>query len=114
MDKAAVVERLREVISDVLGVALSDIGPDDRLVDDLGADKLEEFELADALEEEFDIEVDQQDMEAQVTVADLVQLVVDLRGDLDEEEGPEEELEKDEREEEKEEDEDDDGDEEGF
>lgn len=101
MDRAEILERVREVISDVLGVAVIGIEPDDRLVEDLGAEDVEEFELADTLEDEFDIEINEEELKEQSTVADVVQLVADLVGEEDEEDD-----EKDEDDDEKEEDED--------
>jgi acyl carrier protein len=86
MDKAEILERVREVISDVFGVAVTGIEPDDRLVDDLGAEKVEEFELADALEDEFDIEISEDELQEQSTVADVAQLVADLVGEAAEDE----------------------------
>lgn len=91
MDKAEILERVREVISDVLGVAVIGIEPDDRLVEDLGAEDLEEFELADSLEDEFDIEINDEELQEQSTVADVVQLVADLLGETGEDEEEEDE-----------------------
>jgi len=79
MDKSEVLERVREVVSDVLGVAVTSIEPHDRLVEDLEAEKLQELELAQALEEEFDIELDEDELAEMTTVGELAEWVSDLR-----------------------------------
>ena len=71
MDKVEILERVREVVSDVLGIAVTRIEPDDRLVDDLEAERVQELELADALEEEFDIDVNEDELLALNTVGEL-------------------------------------------
>ena len=91
MDKADVLERVREVISDVLGVPVADIEPDSRLAEDLGAETLQQFELADALEDEFDIEVNEDELQEQKTVTDVAQMVADLVGESDDDDEDEEE-----------------------
>lgn len=51
-------EKLKSVISDQLGVDSNDIKMDSSFIDDLGADSLDVVELVMALEEEFEIEID--------------------------------------------------------
>lgn len=51
-------EKLKSVISDQLGVDSSEIKMDSSFIDDLGADSLDVVELVMALEEEFEIEID--------------------------------------------------------
>jgi acyl carrier protein len=81
MDGVDILERVREVVSDVLGVAVTGIEPDDRLVEDLEAEKLQILELADALEEEFDVEVDEDEFLALSTVGELAEMMADLAGE---------------------------------
>ena len=89
MDTGEILERVCEVISDVLGVAVAGIKPDDRLMEDLEAEKPQQLELADALEEEFDVEIDENELMELSTVGDLAELVADTVGNQEhnEEEG---------------------------
>ncbi len=59
VDRNEVRERVCEVVSDVLGVSITDIAPDARFVEDLGAESIQSVELVAAFEEEFDIEMDE-------------------------------------------------------
>ena len=53
----ALEERVKKIISEQLGVEEDEVVPDAAFVDDLGADSLDTVELVMALEEEFDIEI---------------------------------------------------------
>ena len=53
-------ERVSQVVAEVLDVDVSRVTPDARFVDDLGASSLQSVELVAAFEEEFDIEMDEQ------------------------------------------------------
>jgi len=59
VDRDELLERVCEVVSDVLGVSSADITPDARFVEDLGAESIQSVELVAAFEEEFDIEMDE-------------------------------------------------------
>lgn len=63
--------RLREIISNQLGVEPGEIVPEARILDDLGADSLDVVELVMALEESYDIIVPDEDAESLQTVADV-------------------------------------------
>jgi len=63
-------EKLQEIIVDVLNVNKSDITPETKFVDDLGADSLDIFQIIMGIEETFDIEIDNDDAEKIVTVGD--------------------------------------------
>lgn len=65
-------EKLQEIIADVLNVQKSEITPDTTFVDDLGADSLDIFQIIMGIEEEFDIEIANEDAEKIVTVQDAV------------------------------------------
>ncbi len=67
--------RLLEVIAHQLGVERAELTPTSRFVDDLGADSLDVVELVMALEEAFDVEVPDADVQGLETVADVVQYV---------------------------------------
>lgn len=65
-------EKMQEIISDVLNVDKETIGMETAFVDDLGADSLDIFQIIMGIEEEFDIEINNEDAEKIVTVGDAV------------------------------------------
>ena len=68
-------EKLQEIIADVLAVPKEDITPDTTFVDDLGADSLDIFQIIMGIEEEFDIEIDNDEAEKIVTVGDAIEQI---------------------------------------
>ena len=68
-------EKLQSIISEVLQVDADSITMDTTFVDDLGADSLDIFQIIMAIEEEFDIEIANEDAEQIVTVADAVEQI---------------------------------------
>ncbi|MCX7950873.1 MAG: acyl carrier protein [Clostridiales bacterium] len=70
-----VFERVKERISEVLGIDADDITMESSFVDDLGADSLDVVELIMALEEEFDLEIPDEDAERIQTVGDVVEYI---------------------------------------
>ena len=62
------LEKLKEIIADVLNVEVNDITEDTTFVDDLGADSLDLFELVMALEEDFDTEIPDEEAEKHLTL----------------------------------------------
>lgn len=68
-------EKLQGIIADVLNTDASDITMDTKFVDDLGADSLDIFQIIMGIEEEFDIEIDNEDAEKIVTVGDAVEQI---------------------------------------
>jgi acyl carrier protein len=67
--------KVRNILAEQLGVDLSEVTPDARILDDLGADSLDVVEMVMSLEEAFDIEVPDQDVEELRTVADVERYV---------------------------------------
>ena len=65
-------EKLQEIIAEVLNVDPEEITMDTTFVDDLGADSLDVFQIIMGIEEEFDIEISNEDAEKIVTVGDAV------------------------------------------
>ncbi len=61
-------EKFKEIIVDRLGVDPNEITPEASFVDDLGADSLDTVELVMAFEEEFDLEIPDDDAEKLTTV----------------------------------------------
>lgn len=72
---ANVEERVIEIIADRLGVEKGDIVPEASFVDDLGADSLDLVELIMAMEEEFDIEIADEEAEKLKTVQDVLNYI---------------------------------------
>ena len=66
------MKRLQDIIAEVMNVPKEDITPDTTFVDDLGADSLDIFQIIMGIEEEFDIEINNDDAEKIVTVQDAV------------------------------------------
>ena len=68
-------EKLQEIIAEVLNVQKEDITPETTFVDDLGADSLDIFQIIMGIEEEFDIEIDNEEAEKITTVQDAVEQI---------------------------------------
>ena len=68
-------EKLKQIIAEVLNVDADEISMDTTFVDDLGADSLDVFQIIMGIEEEFDIEIQNEDAEKIVTVADAVEQI---------------------------------------
>ncbi|MFP6628384.1 MAG: acyl carrier protein [Myxococcota bacterium] len=64
-------EKLRGLMAEQLGVEPGEIKPDSNLLEDLGADSLDVVEMVMAIEDAFDIEIEDSDVEAMRTVADI-------------------------------------------
>lgn len=69
---SSVLERVCNVVSQQLNVKLEDVEPSHSFTDDLGADSLDTVELVMALEEEFDVEIPDEDAEMITTVQEAV------------------------------------------
>jgi acyl carrier protein len=65
-----VESRVKKIIADQLGVAEEEVKPEASFVDDLGADSLDTVEMVMAFEEEFNIEIPDEDAEKIKTVKD--------------------------------------------
>ena len=68
-------EKLKQIIVEVLNVDENEITMDTTFIDDLGADSLDVFQIIMGLEEEFDIEIPNEQAEKIVTVADSVEQI---------------------------------------
>ena len=75
MSSEEVLEKVKGIIVEQLGVAENSVTMEASFIDDLGADSLDIVELVMALEEEFDIEIPDSDAEKVVTVADVVDYI---------------------------------------
>ena len=70
-----VFSKVKEIVVDQLGVDEEDVTPDASFIDDLGADSLDIVELIMAFEEEFDIEIPDEDAEKITTVGEAIEYV---------------------------------------
>ena len=75
MSSEEVLEKVKGIIVEQLGVAENAVTMEASFIDDLGADSLDIVELVMALEEEFDIEIPDSDAEKVVTVGDVVEYI---------------------------------------
>ncbi|MEE1049650.1 MAG: acyl carrier protein [Clostridia bacterium] len=73
-----IFEKVKEIIMDQLDVDEDMITMDASFVDDLEADSLDVVELMMAMEEEFDIEISDEDAEGIVTIGDAVSYLADM------------------------------------
>lgn len=68
-------DKIRAIIAEQLGVKAEDVTPQASFIDDLGADSLDTVELVMALEEEFSIEIPDEDAEKMATVGDAIKYI---------------------------------------
>ena len=74
-----VFEKIRALLSEQLDIEEDDITMESKLAEDLGADSLDVVDLIMAIEDEFEVEVLDEDIEKVVTVGDIVNYVSDNR-----------------------------------
>jgi acyl carrier protein len=66
------LEKVREIVAEQLGVDVEEVTEEASFIDDLGADSLDTVELVMALEEEFEVEIPDEDAEKISTVKDAI------------------------------------------
>ena len=71
----AVAEKVKSIIAEQLGVKIEEVKPEASFIDDLGADSLDTVELIMALEEEFNVEIPDEDAEKMTKVGDAIKYV---------------------------------------
>ena len=71
----SVEEKVKQIIAEKLSVDLEEVVADASFVDDLGADSLDLVELIMSMEEEFDIDISDEDAEKLVTVKDAIDYI---------------------------------------
>ena len=77
MNQEEIFEKVKKIIVEQLGVAETSVTMEASFIGDLGADSLDIVELIMALEEEFDMEIPDEDAEKIVTVSDVVDYIKD-------------------------------------
>lgn len=69
------LDKIKSIVADQLGVDESQVTEDASFVDDLGADSLDTVELIMAFEEEFDVEIPDEDAQKIKTVKDVIEYI---------------------------------------
>ena len=69
------LEKIKAIIAEVLNIDADSITEDTTIVDDLGADSLDIFQIIMGIEEEYDIELDNESVEQIQTVGDAVEAI---------------------------------------
>tara|TARA_B100000686_G_C16149516_1_gene646120 strand:+ start:308 stop:547 length:240 start_codon:yes stop_codon:yes gene_type:complete len=77
---ASIDERVRNLVVEQLGVSQDQVSPQASFIDDLGADSLDTVELVMAFEEEFGIDIPDEDAEKMATVADAIKYLEESIG----------------------------------
>ena len=80
MSDNRIEEKVRSIIVDQLGVESDKVTADAKFIEDLGADSLDTVELVMAFEENFDIEVPDEEAEKLQSVADVVAYIEKVQG----------------------------------
>lgn len=70
-----IFEKVRQIIAEELGVEIDDISMDTHLTDDLGADSLDAVELIMSIEDEFEVEIPDEELQNVQSVADIVEFL---------------------------------------
>ena len=71
----SIEDKIKKIIGEKLGVEAGEVVPEASFVDDLGADSLDLVELIMSMEEEFDIDISDEDAEKLVTVKDALDYI---------------------------------------
>jgi len=74
---SSIEDKVKEIISEQLGVAIDEVRPERSFMDDLGADSLDVVQLVMTMEEAFDTEIPDEDAEKIQTVKDAIDYIKD-------------------------------------
>jgi acyl carrier protein len=78
---ASAEERLKKIIAEQLSVSEDEVTPEANFIDDLNADSLDLVELIMSLEEEFGIEISEEEAEKIHTVGDAIEYIKEHKGE---------------------------------
>lgn len=71
----SIIDKVKKIIAEKLSVDISEVVPEASFVDDLGADSLDLVELIMSIEEEFEVDIPDEDAEKLVTVQDAIDYI---------------------------------------
>ena len=77
MAEKSIDQKVKDIVVEQLGVNADQVTPEAKFIEDLGADSLDTVELIMALEEEFGIEVPDEEAEKLVSVGDVIRYIED-------------------------------------
>lgn len=80
MANSEIVEALKAIVAESLGISAAEIESSASFIDDLGADSLDIVELVMAIEKAFDLEIPDEDAEKIATVQDAIDYVSSQKG----------------------------------
>lgn len=72
-----VIERVRELLAEQLGMNVADIKPESRIIDDIGADSLDIVEMLMTVEQEWGLIIDDEDMLKFTTVQSVADYIAE-------------------------------------
>jgi acyl carrier protein len=78
---ADVAGKVKEIVVEQLGVTPEQVTPEASFIEDMGADSLDTVELVMALEEEFDIQIPDEEAEKITTVQQAVDYIINKKGE---------------------------------
>ncbi|QRN86903.1 acyl carrier protein [Clostridia bacterium] len=74
------IERVKEILAEELSLELDEIKDDSDIREDLGADSLDMVQLVMSLEDEFDLEIENDEIQSVTTVEGIVEFIKKKRG----------------------------------
>mgnify|MGYP000203758319 FL=1 len=80
MNREQIFEKIREIVVEELGVSAEKVTEQARFIEDLGADSIGVMELVMKMEEAFDIQIPDQDIEKIRTVGDAIDYILSKKG----------------------------------
>ena len=80
MERDELLKKVRTIVSDKLSISEEQVTEDASFIDDLGADSLDTVELIMALEEEFNVEIPDEDAEKMTKVGDAIKYIEQKTG----------------------------------
>jgi len=80
VNREQILEKIREIVVEELGVSAEKVTEQARFIEDLGADSIGVMELVMKMEEAFDIQIPDQDIEKIRTVGDAIDYILSKKG----------------------------------